>query len=167
MNILLLGYGKMGKIIEEIALSRGHQIIARISEENKEERDALTPAAIDVAIEFSAPEAAVANISWALERGIRVVSGTTGWLSEKPRLDALASAQETAFFYASNFSIGVNIFFKVNAFLAKLMQEQSAYQVAIEEIHHTEKKRRPIRHSADPSRRCIGLTPCLQRVDTC
>lgn len=143
MNILLLGYGKMGKIIGEIAESRGHHIIAKINIDNKDELDGLDPGKIDVAIEFSQPDAAFDNISWAISRGIPVVAGTTGWLEKKPNIETLTVENDTAFFYASNFSVGVNIFFKVNRFLASLMKEQDPYQVSLEEIHHTEKKDAP------------------------
>ncbi len=143
MNILILGYGKMGKIIGEIAESRGHTIAAKINIDNREDLNALDPSKIDVAIEFSQPEAAAVNISWAMTRGIPVVSGTTGWLSRKSEIEALTIAQNGAFFYASNYSIGVNIFFKVNEFLAKLMNETSGYKATLEEIHHTEKKDAP------------------------
>lgn len=143
MNILLLGYGKMGKIIAEIAESRGHTIAGRITIDNRTELDSLDINAIDVAIEFSQPEAAVENISWAISRGIPVVSGTTGWLHEKPAIEQLTKEKNTAFFYASNFSVGVNIFFKVNRFLASLMKDQSDYKISMEEIHHTEKKDAP------------------------
>ncbi|WP_194974325.1 4-hydroxy-tetrahydrodipicolinate reductase [Aquiflexum lacus] len=143
MNILLLGYGKMGKIIGEIAESRGHHITAKINIDNREELDELDANNIDVAIEFSQPDAAFENISWAISRGIPVVAGTTGWLEKKPFIETLTMEKDAAFFYASNFSIGVNIFFKVNRFLASLMKEQGAYQVSLEEIHHTEKKDAP------------------------
>lgn len=143
MNILILGYGKMGKIISEIAETRGHSISGKINIENREELNSLDPSKIDVAIEFSQPEAAVENISWAMTRGIPVVSGTTGWLSRKSEIEILTSEHNGAFFYASNYSIGVNIFFKVNEFLAKLMNETSGYQASLEEIHHTEKKDAP------------------------
>lgn len=143
MNILLLGYGKMGKIIAELAESRGHTIAGRITIDNRHELDALDTSFVDVAIEFSQPESAVENITWAITRGIPVVSGTTGWLHEKPAVEKLTVQHDTAFFYASNFSVGVNIFFKVNKFLASLMKDQADYQVALEEIHHTEKKDAP------------------------
>ncbi|MBC6368737.1 4-hydroxy-tetrahydrodipicolinate reductase [Algoriphagus sp. AK58] len=143
MNILILGYGKMGKIISEIAESRGHTIAAKINIDNREELSTLDPTKIDVAIEFSQPEAALDNIKWALERNIPIVSGTTGWLSKKPEINRLTLEKKGAFFYASNFSIGVNIFFKVNEFLAKLMNETSGYTASMEEIHHTEKKDAP------------------------
>lgn len=143
MNILLLGYGKMGKIIGQIAESRGHSIAGRINLDNVSDLDQINPSLVDVVIEFSQPESAVSNISWALERGIPVVSGTTGWLESKSKIESLTLEKNGAFFYASNYSIGVNIFFKVNEFLAKLMNETSGYSVSIEEIHHTEKKDAP------------------------
>lgn len=143
MNILLLGYGKMGKIIGQIAESRGHSIAGRINLDNVADLDQIDPKTVDVVIEFSQPESAVKNITWALERGIPVVSGTTGWLDSKPQIESLAQETNGAFFYASNYSIGVNIFFKVNEFLAKLMNETAGYSVSIEEIHHTEKKDAP------------------------
>ena len=143
MNILLLGYGKMGKIIGEIAESRGHHIAGKINIENSEELNSLDPKSIDVAIEFSQPDAAFENISWAINRKIPVVSGTTGWLDKKPSIEALALEKKTAFFYASNFSVGVNIFFRINRFLAGLMKDQNDYSVSMEEIHHTEKKDAP------------------------
>ncbi|TVP42922.1 MAG: 4-hydroxy-tetrahydrodipicolinate reductase [Mongoliibacter sp.] len=143
MNILLLGYGKMGKIIGEIAESRGHHIAGKINIENRQDLESLDCKSIDVAIEFSQPNAAFENISWAIRKGIPVVSGTTGWLDKKPDIERLTKENKTAFFYASNFSVGVNIFFKVNKFLASLMKEQGDYNVSLEEIHHTEKKDAP------------------------
>ncbi|SFB44716.1 4-hydroxy-tetrahydrodipicolinate reductase [Algoriphagus aquimarinus] len=143
MNILLLGYGKMGQLIGQLAESRGHTIAAKINIDNRAELDTLDPATIDVAIEFSQPEAAVENIKWAVERGIPIVSGTTGWLEQKAEIEQLTQAKNGAFFYASNYSIGVNIFFKVNEFLAKLMNETTGYKSSVEEIHHTAKKDAP------------------------
>lgn len=143
MNILLLGYGKMGKIIGEIAESRGHHIVGKINIENRAELSELDGSAIDVAIEFSQPDAAFENIKWAINRKIPVVSGTTGWLDKKKAIETLTIEKGTAFFYASNFSIGVNIFFRVNRFLATLMKDQEDYKVSMEEIHHTEKKDAP------------------------
>ncbi|MCH6199288.1 4-hydroxy-tetrahydrodipicolinate reductase [Aquiflexum sp. LQ15W] len=143
MNILLLGYGKMGKIIGEIAESRGHQILGKINIDNRQDLDIQDVSQIDVAIEFSTPEAALENISWAIERGIPVVSGTTGWLDKKPMVEQLTLQYNSAFFYASNYSIGVNIFFKLNRYLASLMKDQPEYKISMEEIHHTEKKDAP------------------------
>jgi 4-hydroxy-tetrahydrodipicolinate reductase len=143
MNIVLLGYGKMGKLIGELALERGHHIVAKIDQTNLELRNTLNPKTIDVAIEFSQPEAAIDHIHWALTQGIPVLSGTTGWLDRMPEIEALTHQQQGTFFYASNFSIGVNVFFKVNELLAQLMNETNGYHVAVEEIHHTAKKDAP------------------------
>src|SRR5690554_2417261 len=143
MNILILGYGKMGKIIAEIAESRGHTIAAKINIDNREELDTLDAARIDVAIEFSEPSAAYENITWAINHQIPVLSGTTGWLERKPEIERLALSKGGSFFYSSNYSIRVNIFFKLNRFLAKIMDGQPDYKISLEEIHHTEKKDAP------------------------
>jgi 4-hydroxy-tetrahydrodipicolinate reductase len=135
MKIALLGYGKMGQVIEKIALQRGHEIVLRKSIEDS--FDGLENA--DVAIDFSAPDAAVENISTALKLGIPVISGTTGWLSEYENMVQLCKEKNTAFISSSNFSLGVNIFFELNEYLAKIMSKFDAYKVGIEEIHHTQK----------------------------
>ena len=135
MKIALLGYGKMGKTIEQIAVARGHEIVLKI--DNAETPYNITIA--DVAIEFSTPNSAFANISNSLTHKVPVVAGTTGWLSQYNEAVALCKAQQTAFLYASNFSIGVNVFFALNKTLAKLMSGLKEYKVAIEEIHHTQK----------------------------
>ncbi|GAA4459713.1 4-hydroxy-tetrahydrodipicolinate reductase [Nibrella saemangeumensis] len=143
MNILLLGYGKMGKAIEQIALERGHQIAGRIDISNRADLDQLTDDAVDVVIEFSSPEAAVDNIRYSLKRGWPVVSGTTGWLSHRDEIEELCRTQNGAFFYASNYSIGVNLFFQLNKVLASFMRKYPSYRVSMTEIHHTEKKDAP------------------------
>lgn len=143
MNILILGYGKMGKIIAEIAEDRGHTIAGRINIENRDELDTLDTDSIDVAIEFSEPTAAFENNAWAISHRIPIICGTTGWLERKPEIEQLALSKGGSFFYASNYSIGVNIFFKVNRFLAKIMDGQPDYTVSLEETHHTEKKDAP------------------------
>ena len=135
MKIALLGYGKMGKTIEQIAVARGHEIVLKI--DNAETPYNITIA--DVAIEFSTPNSAFANISNSLTHKVPVVAGTTGWLYQYNEAVALCKAQQTAFLYASNFSIGVNVFFALNKTLAKLMSGLKEYEVAIEEIHHTQK----------------------------
>src|SRR5688572_19711932 len=140
MKIILLGYGKMGKTIERIALERGHAISAKIDVANQHELDTAIG---DVAIEFSHPDAAYDNITKCLKRNIPVVCGTTGWLDRRAEVEALCSTSNGSFFYASNFSLGVNIFFKLNEFLAKLMNTTSGYTISMEEIHHTEKKDAP------------------------
>lgn len=143
MNIALLGYGKMGQLIGKLALEKGHHLVATIDKNNQELRHTLDPKTIDVAIEFSQPEAALDNIQWAITQGIPIVSGTTGWLKHLPDIEELTLKHQGTFFYASNFSIGVNVFFKVNELLAQLMNETNGYQVAVEEIHHTAKKDAP------------------------
>ncbi len=138
----MLGYGKMGKEIEKIALERGHEIAGKIDISNQQELAELSKEKVDVAIEFSTPEAAVENIKKCLEKGWPVVSGTTGWLGHKIEIEELCRQNEGAFFYSSNYSIGVNLFFKLNIYLAKLMKGQP-YDVDMTEIHHIHKKDAP------------------------
>ncbi len=135
MKIALLGYGKMGQVIEKIALQRGHEIVVRKS--IGDSFDGLENAT--VAIEFSAPDAAVENISAALNLGIPVISGTTGWLHDYDKMVQLCNEKKSPFISSSNFSLGVNIFFEMNAYLAKIMSKFEDYKVGIEEIHHTQK----------------------------
>ena len=139
MNILLLGYGKMGQMIDKLATAKGHHIAAKINVDNQEALKELDTTQIDVAIDFSQPSAAVNNIKWCIDQQIPVAVGTTGWLDQKAEVDAYCLAKNGTYLYASNFSIGVNIFFKVNAFLARLMNSQSSYAVSMAEIHHTQK----------------------------
>ena len=133
----------MGRTIAQLAESRGHTIAATIDANDEARWQSLDANAIDVAIEFSQPDAAVANVRRCLERGIPVISGTTGWLDHKPALDAYCQQQNGTFFYASNFSIGVNVFFRLNRLLADMMNHYPEYQSWLEEIHHTEKKDAP------------------------
>lgn len=135
MKIALLGYGKMGKVIEKIALQRGHEIVMRKS--SSDPFSGLENA--DIAIDFSVPSAAVTNISACLNQGIPIVSGTTGWLDEYESMVSLCQKEKGAFIYGSNFSLGVNLFFELNDYLAKIMSKFNQYQVAMEEIHHTQK----------------------------
>lgn len=135
MKIALLGYGKMGKVIERIALERGHEIVLKKTELNTFE--GLENA--DIAIDFSVPSAAVENISACLNSGVAVVSGTTGWLENYNKMVELCQEKNGAFIYGSNFSLGVNIFFELNAHLAKIMSRFNQYNVTMEEIHHTQK----------------------------
>jgi 4-hydroxy-tetrahydrodipicolinate reductase len=139
MKLALLGYGKMGKTIERLAMEAGHQVVF-IKERDKTEGD-LTEA--DVAIDFSTPEAAFENITRCIKDGIPVVSGTTGWLNDFDEVLKLCEERNGSFIYASNFSIGVNLFFGLNEYLAKQMSAWDMYKVGIEEIHHTEKKDAP------------------------
>jgi len=142
MRIALIGYGKMGKAIEQIAVSRGHVISACV---DADPNDILRLAKDhhDVAIEFSVPAQALRNITKCIELGIPVLSGTTGWLKGKPELDEYCKSKNGTFFYASNYSLGVNLFFKLNEHLAKLISRHAQYQVSIEEIHHTQKQDAP------------------------
>ena len=135
MKIALLGYGKMGKVIERIALERGHEIVLRKSSVSS--FDGLDNA--DVAIDFSVPSSAVTNISECLNNGIPVISGTTGWLEDYNKMVALCEEKNGAFIYGSNFSLGVNLFFELNNYLAKMMSKFNQYKVTMEEIHHTQK----------------------------
>lgn len=139
MKIALVGYGKMGKIIDEISQSRGHEVVARLKETPN--RESLNDA--DVVIEFSNPEAAFENIKVCLENKIPVICGTTGWLDKKPEIERIAVEQNSAFLYGSNFSLGVNLFFALNEKLAKLMNNVDEYQCQLEEIHHIHKKDAP------------------------
>ncbi len=139
MKIALVGYGKMGKIIGEIAESRGHQIVAKLNETPTSE-NLNNP---DVVIEFSHPEAAFENIKTCLENNIPVVCGTTGWLDRKSEIEELSSNNGSAFLYGSNFSLGVNLFFALNEKLAGLMKNFDEYGIQLEEIHHTHKKDAP------------------------
>jgi 4-hydroxy-tetrahydrodipicolinate reductase len=135
MKIALLGYGKMGKVIERIAIERGHEIVLKKDENNT--YDGLSNA--DVAIDFSVPTAAVENISNCFHTHVPVVSGTTGWLEHYDHILALCHEKKGGFISSSNFSLGVNLFFEVNDYLAKIMAPYSSYSVAMEEIHHTQK----------------------------
>ncbi len=136
MNIALIGYGRMGKAIEEILVQRGHDVVLKISrtplpEELKN---------IDVAIEFSKPEYAFENLKVLLENKIATICGTTGWLDNQEAINKLAISNNTAFLYASNFSLGVNLFFELNQVLARMMNKyRNEYQINLEEIHHTQK----------------------------
>ena len=135
MKIALLGYGKMGKVIERIALERGHEIVLKKDEFNT--YDGLANA--DVAIDFSVPMAAVDNISSCFHANVPVVSGTTGWLEHYDEMIALCQEKKGGFISSSNFSLGVNLFFELNDYLAKIMAPYTSYSVAMEEIHHTQK----------------------------
>ena len=143
MKIIIIGYGRMGKEVEKAALARGHQIIEKIDIDNK---DALTPEFLqkaDVAIEFTTPESAPENYIKCFEAGLPVVSGTTGWLDREEEIKQICKEKNGTFFYASNFSLGVNIFFEVNKFLAKLMNKINQYDISVDETHHIHKKDKP------------------------
>jgi 4-hydroxy-tetrahydrodipicolinate reductase len=137
MKIALIGYGKMGKTLEQTALKRGHEVILRLDVNNPEDFTRLHEA--DVAIEFTRPESAIKNLAQCFEQGVPVVCGTTGWLDSYDAVVAQCSKNNGTFFYASNYSIGVNIFFEINRRLASMMNGYDMYDVKMEEIHHTQK----------------------------
>ena len=143
MKIALIGYGKMGKAIEELALQDGHEIILKITSENLSDLNWQNLKLADVAIEFTNPHSAIANIKTCIDAGVPVVSGSTGWLEKLEEVTKYCMDNNGSFLYASNFSIGVNLFFELNKQLARLMNNRPQYHVAIEEIHHTQKKDAP------------------------
>ncbi|NOR27746.1 MAG: 4-hydroxy-tetrahydrodipicolinate reductase [Lutibacter sp.] len=139
MKIALLGYGRMGKTIEQIALQKGHEIVLKVDENTKNYDITLA----DIAIDFSIPSVAFRNISTCLNNNVPVVSGTTGWLNKFEDAKKICNDKDGGFIYASNFSLGVNIFFELNEYLAKMMKNLSQYQISMEEIHHTKKLDEP------------------------
>lgn len=143
MKIILLGYGKMGREIEQIALKRGHDIIAKVDISNAASLTRSQLSKADVAIEFTTPESVVDNIYKCFDADVPVVVGTTGWLHQLEEVKKVCMEKKKGLFYTSNFSIGVNIFFRVNTFLAKIMDRYEDYDVSIEETHHVHKKDAP------------------------
>lgn len=143
MKIALIGYGKMGKAIEAIAIERGHSIPLKIDISNQQDFTKENLQAVDAVIEFTGPHSAKENILKCLDAGVPVVSGSTGWLEEWQTVKQHCMDVNGTFLYASNFSVGVNIFFEINKQLALLMNKQEDYGVSMEEIHHTEKKDAP------------------------
>ena len=139
MKVALIGYGKMGKIVEQIALNRGHEIVSIIDVDNLVDFNSEAFKSADVAIEFTVPQVALSNYKRAFEAGVPVVSGTTGWTEKLPEVKAEVEKNGYTFFWASNFSLGVNIFAAVNKYLARLMNDFPDYQVEMTEIHHTQK----------------------------
>lgn len=139
MKIALIGYGKMGKAIERIALSRGHEIVCTIDINEEDKFNSAEFASADVAVEFTTPQTAYNNFLKAFDKGVAVVSGTTGWLDKLDDIKQRCADGKQTFFYTSNFSLGVNIFFAVNRFLAKIMNGYDAYSVEMSETHHIHK----------------------------
>ena len=162
MNIALIGYGKMGKAIEEIALQMGHTVVLKINSSNQEELTVANLQHAAVAIEFSNPHSAVDNLKKCFDAGVPVVCGSTGWLDHWEEINRYREEKNGGLLYASNFSIGVNIFFEINRQLAKLMNHQAEYDVAIEEIHHTQKKDAP---SGTAITIANGILESLQRKE--
>lgn len=139
MKIALIGYGKMGRAIEEIAVQRGHEIVLKVNIDNLFDNTIENIRKADVAIEFSGPESALENLGKCLEAGVPTVSGSTGWLKNYDQVVEKCRRVNGSFLYASNFSVGVNIFFAINQRLAELMATQPQYDVSVKEIHHTQK----------------------------
>jgi 4-hydroxy-tetrahydrodipicolinate reductase len=166
MNIALIGYGRMGHEIESIAIQRGHVIKLIIDQYNEDDLNGKNLKETDVAIEFSSPDAAVGNILKCLNESVPVVSGTTGWLEKYNEVVAACNSNKTSFIHSSNFSIGVNLLFRVNSILAKYMESYKNYKVSIEEVHHTKKLDAPsgtaislaegiVSHNSDYSKWCF------------
>ena len=139
MNLAIIGYGKMGKEIEQIALSRNHKVVLKIDENNINNINLDDFKDVDVAVEFSKPESAFSNINLCLNNNVPVVSGTTGWLDKFDEVTLRCENEQKGFFYASNFSLGVNLFFQLNKYLAKMMNNYKDYDIYLEETHHTQK----------------------------
>lgn len=143
MKIALLGYGKMGKAIEKIALDRGHDVVLKIGSKNLDQLTAENLQKADVAIDFSMPHTAFDFISKTIKAGVPTVSGTTAWLDKLPEVEELAKTEEVGFIYASNFSLGVNLFFEMNRKVAEIMNPQRDFSVSMKEIHHIHKIDKP------------------------
>jgi 4-hydroxy-tetrahydrodipicolinate reductase len=139
MKLALIGYGKMGKEIEQIAINRGHTIVLKIDINNQHDLTVENLAGADVAIEFTTPDTATQNYRICFDAGVPVVSGTTGWLDQKVAIENECRSKNGCFFYTSNFSLGMNLFFELNKILARMMKPFPAYDVTITEIHHTQK----------------------------
>jgi len=139
MKIALIGYGKMGKEIEQIAIGRGHTVVLKIDVNNQQDLNTENLSLADVAIEFTTPATAISNYRFCFAAGVPVVSGTTGWLEQRAAIEKECLALEGCFFYASNFSLGVNLFFELNRILARMMKPFPEYDVTMTEIHHTQK----------------------------
>ncbi|PKP39070.1 MAG: 4-hydroxy-tetrahydrodipicolinate reductase [Bacteroidetes bacterium HGW-Bacteroidetes-15] len=143
MNIAIIGYGRMGHEIEAIAIERGHKIVLTIDNNNQHDLSKENLANVDVAIEFTTPATAFENVKTCLNAGIPIVCGTTGWIDKLQEAKALAEKSDGALFFASNYSIGVNLFFRINNLIAKYIEKVKGFDVSIEETHHTQKKDAP------------------------
>ncbi|MFZ1261674.1 MAG: dihydrodipicolinate reductase C-terminal domain-containing protein, partial [Chitinophagaceae bacterium] len=143
MRIALIGYGKMGRAIEEVALQRGHEIVIKIDQSNLHEFTKENFAIAEAAIEFTSPHSALENVKKCLDFGIPVVCGSTGWTDRLEEMKKICADKNGSFIYSSNYSVGVNIFFEINKKLAALMAPHKEYEVILEETHHTQKKDAP------------------------
>ncbi len=162
MKIALVGYGKMGKTIEQIALSKGHKIIMIIDQDNADDINKIKPENTDIAIEFSQPESALQNIKTLLNNKVKTLVGTTGWLEHYQEVVDLCDQTNGTFLYASNYSIGVNLFFELNEWLAEKMKNLSTFRPSMEEIHHIHKKDAP---SGTAISLAEGLIKSNQQID--
>lgn len=162
MNIALIGYGKLGKAIEEAALQKGHKVGLIITSQNKSDLNASNVKSIDVAIECTNPESAVENIITCLQHQIPVACGSTGWLQDLSKVQEICQQLNGSFLYASNFSIGVNLFFAINKYAAQLMARQG-YTVGIKEIHHTQKKDAPSGTAISIAQQILEQNPTLTK----
>jgi len=159
LRILLIGYGKMGRAIEQIAKERGHSLVACISDRQGDIAQICRSFQPNIAFEFTSPESAAQNIRALLSTGIPVVSGSTGWLDEWESISALTSEKKGSFFYASNFSLGMNLLFHLTGIAAKFLNSYPEYDISIEEIHHTDKKDMPSGTAITLAERLIRETP--------
>lgn len=163
MKIALIGYGKMGKTIEQIALNRGHEIVSIIDIDNQQDFDSDAFRSADVAIEFTTPNTAVDNYMKAFAQGVAVVSGSTGWTKRMPEIKAICDKGDATFFWTSNFSLGVNIFFALNKYLSAIMDNFDNYQPKMKEIHHIHKLDHP---SGTAITLAEGLIENVGRIDS-
>ena len=156
MNIALLGYGKMGKEIEKIALNRKHHIVLKVDKDNANSITKADLQKADVAIEFSTPHTVLSNIQKCFDADVPIVVGTTGWYDDLEKIKSTCQKENKSLFYASNFSLGVNLFFKVNKYLAELMNKYPEYDVCMEEIHHVHKLDKPSGTAITLAQQIIG-----------
>ena len=164
MNIALIGYGKMGKVIEQIAISRNHNIALIIDLNNRDQLNVDSFKQIDVAIEFSAPDAVINNLQKLATLGVPVVCGTTGWYEEAKQIEELFLENNNALLYTSNFSIGVNLFFKINTYVAQLLSSHSQYKVHLQETHHTQKKDAPSGTGLSLAQQILPFYPLKENI---
>lgn len=168
MKIALVGYGKMGKAIEQILIANGHEISFKISSSNRNDIQLISKDNTDVAIEFTGPETAFDNIMQLVQQGVNVVSGSTGWTMHMETVRAAVSTHQTGFLWASNFSIGVNLFFELNQQLAKMMAKYPQYIPSVEEVHHTQKLDAPSGTAITLAEQILESYPQMQewKLDT-
>lgn len=159
MQIAIIGYGKMGHMIEEVALQRGHEVVVKINIENTEDFTKENISKADVAIEFTGPSTAYDNIKKCIDFGVPVVSGSTGWNSRLDEVKDYIKGKKGSFLHTSNFSIGVNIFFEVNKLLAKLMASHPEYDIALKEIHHIAKLDAPSGTAVTLAQQVLATVP--------